>query len=107
MKCFKRRNVFDLLEVYTCDDCPHYRKDEIKMIGEININKYYLGFECLHMKYTILEQSLNNKLKKILYEFSLNNEDYIIIWLDRTSIIEEDTIFDLLSFQRDIHILLF
>lgn len=126
--CKKKRTLFNLFEVTSCEGCGKYLYDEQYKIGDNSVNIYYLGRKCIDNKYNEKYIANNILLKKFIIEcIKLNNNsketngiknnkyktidsDFIIIWLDikqKWITKNDDFLYDLLEFDKDIHILVF
>jgi len=109
MKCKEKRNLFDLLKVFTCEKCKYFFTDESYLIGGDNINIYYLDHNCLDEKLDDYYIANNMKLKIFIKDI-IHNKNDIIIWLTREEnylLKDMKIIYNLLSFENNIHILVF
>lgn len=124
MKCKEKRSLFDLFKVFTCSECEYYFSDEEIHIGGNVVNIYYLNHNCLREElddfYIANNKSLKIFLKEIIYDiYKINklesaNNDFsqksLYIWLTRSeneNLKSMKMIYDLLSFENDLHILVF
>ncbi|MBO4623775.1 MAG: hypothetical protein J5691_07870 [Bacilli bacterium] len=85
MYCVKKknRNINNLFEIITCDNCSWFRDDEIILIG-LNIIRIYPIFKgCKSIKYDIVSECFSERLSRMLIEIEKYldlNDDYIFIW---------------------------
>lgn len=113
MKCKEKRSLFDLFKVFTCNECTYNVKDEELTIGGNIVNIYYLDHNCLDDKLDDLYIANNKKLKIFLKDLiycAYNKRDDIIIWINReeNKLLENmKIIYNLLTFENDLHILVF
>ena len=124
MKCKEKRSLFDLFKVFTCNECEYFFPDEEIPVGGNIVNIYYLNHNCLREElddfYIANNKSLKIFLKDIIYDtYKINNLESINSYLNQKSIYiwltrEENEnlknmkmIYDLLSFENDLHILVF
>lgn len=109
-KCKRKRTIFNLFEVYSCNGCNKHLIDKEYSIGDTKVNIYYLGRKCLDNKYNNKYITNNINLKKYLIECIKYSKDITIIWMDisQNFLLENDNfIYNLLEFDKDIHILIF
>ncbi|HHZ18102.1 MAG TPA: hypothetical protein GX390_02320 [Acholeplasmataceae bacterium] len=83
MKCNKKRTVFDLFNVYTCDDCPRRREDELIVIGRQAIAVYYLGDDCPHLDKDDYALSASAKLRLLLKDAVAYDDQIMLFVFDR------------------------
>lgn len=124
MKCKEKRNLFDLFKVFTCNECEYFFSDEEIPVGGNIVNIYYLNHNCLREElddfYIANNKSLKIFLKDIIYDtYKINNlesinsdlnQKSIYIWLTREeneNLKDMKMIYDLLSFENNLHILVF
>ena len=99
--------------MFTCNDCTYNVKDEEITIGGNIVNIYYLDHNCLYDKLDDLYIANNKKLKIFLKDLiycTYNKRDDIIIWINReeNKLLEDmKIIYNLLTFENDLHILVF
>ncbi|MBQ6817413.1 MAG: hypothetical protein IJO27_03185 [Bacilli bacterium] len=102
--CQSRRTFFDLFKLYSCENCKLLVEEEYYNIGDINVNIYYIE-RCILNKdnnEVIESKKLNLFLKDAIFH-SYNN---VIVWLEKFDYQEdEELLFDLLSFDLDIQII--
>ncbi|MDD4389080.1 MAG: hypothetical protein PHV87_07740 [Bacilli bacterium] len=83
MKCNRKRTVFDLLSVYTCEGCKHQRKDELIVIGNQVIAIYYLSDNCPHLStdndYLVLE---SKKLSLLFKDAIIYNKQIMFFFFE-------------------------
>ena len=100
--CKQRRTLFNILKVFSCNECKFLDCDEYYVIGDLNLNIYYINNKC------ILNGKSEDPLKlKILLKDAINcNNDNLIVWLDKFDFgKDESLIYDLLSFDLDVQII--
>ena len=75
MKCLKKtkRTFFNLLEIFSCDNCDSYIDYEYIYIGNDVINIYKLNKECINK-----DQKLKF-IKLFLKEMIINDKDIYLI----------------------------
>jgi len=83
MKCSKKRNIFTLFEVFTCDDCINKSKDEFIYIGRKVIAIYQLFDNCLNLEIDKdLLVSYNEKLILLLKDAIKHQKEIFFCFLD-------------------------
>lgn len=109
-KCNNKRTLFNLFEIFNCNGCAKKLTDETILIGSCTINIYYLNRNCLDFVYNDNDVSQNLYLKVFLRDM-IENPKNIFIWLTINTIEEKKIInndnflFDLVSFEENIHII--
>lgn len=99
--CQKRRTFFDLFKLYSCKECILSEKNEYYVIGEVNVNVYYLN-RCILNENNIFDK----KLKILLKDAILNQDNNIIVWLDNFNFeMQQEIILNLLAFDFDVQII--
>ena len=106
MKCERKRDLFNIFEVFTCDDCEYYCKDEFIFMGETRINIYYLASRCKLIEYDDEYIAFSKKLKMFIKDCILNQYNILCIWLkrDELELINDRYIYALYELIDDIHI---
>lgn len=107
MKCYKKRTIFDLFDIYDCEGCKYNKQEEDIFIGNIQISIYYAFGKCKILNDEEIDLLVydNIKIKKFLYE-CMQIDNIIPLWLDDFILEDSYEILDcLLSFDLDIHIL--
>lgn len=104
--CKKSRTFFDLFKIYSCDECKLLFEDDYYNIGETNVNIYYIE-RCILSNNEYIDNVMEStKLKLLLKDAILNNDNNIIVWLDKFDIIKDESLlFDLLEFELDVQII--
>ena len=107
--CKKERTFFNLFEVYTCNDCPLLRKDEEYIVGEKMMYIYHLDDGCILNKSLSKDDLINSKKMRVfLKDAILNQDSYLILWLDLFDPNKNEELFlNLMSFDQDVHIITF
>jgi len=79
MRCKPKRNIFNLFQVLTCENCPNKRNDEFIYIGRNVIAIYYVFDSCLDLE---IDKDLifpNVEKLKILLKDAILNQDKIFM----------------------------
>lgn len=105
MKCKRKRTIFDLFEIYTCDKCINFCEDEYLQIANTSINIYYLATRCLITDYDDLFIAFNKKMRKFVKEAVYT--DSLIIWLSRKErmLLDNEYLYNIIELSNDIHII--
>ena len=120
IKCKEKRSLFNLFKVYSCEQCKYNYEDETINIGGNIVNLYYLKHNCF---FDILDDYYiaNNKNLKVflkdmikisnnINQNYINHSNDIVVWIRREDFVrinEMKIIYDLLSFENNLHILVF
>lgn len=100
-QCKQIRTLFNLFEIFSCDKCKFLRRDEYYVIGELNLNIYYTNDLCILNK---SDETI--KLKILLKDAIFCNNDNLIVWLDEFDFDkDENLVYDLLSFDLNVQII--
>lgn len=107
MNCTRRRNIFELFTIYTCERCPYKREDEFIYIGHNLIAIYYLYNNCptlgVNPDYIIVN---SNKLRILMKDAILNNDQIIFLFLDDFKLEDYyDVFLDILDSELSIQII--
>lgn len=107
--CQKKRTIFNLFEVYDCHDCKLLVKDEEYVVGEHTLYIYHLNDGCiLNIDYSKEDVITSKKLKIFLKDAIINQDDILVLWLDSFSPnYQENDFLNLISFDLDVHIIVF
>ena len=106
--CKEKRTFFNLFKIFSCKNCKFYDVNEYYVVGELNFNIYRLNNLCEYYKINIDYQGImfSNKLKLLLKDSIISNNENIIVWLDNFDYsINEELMFNLLSFDLDVQII--
>lgn len=101
MECFKnkKRNLFYLFEIYSCENCNNEIDYKYIYIGNNIINIYYLNNECVN-------DVKKQKMIKLFFKECIINLDDIFVVLNKE---EYYKYFDLLplliEFNNDLYVL--
>ena len=105
MQCIKKRNIFTLFDVYSCEGCSKRSKDEVIYIGRNVIAIYQLFDNCLNLELDKDVLLMDSKKLKLLLKDAIKHQDEILFCiledfhLDNYYDIFEDIINDDLSIQ--------
>lgn len=100
--CLKneKRNLLNLLKIYSCQNCNKFYYNEELLIGYNIINIYHIN-RCEKDNAEVYN---NMKLKKLLYEYCINQDNSILLWEDENLFKLED-LDVILKFDLNIHII--
>lgn len=109
MKCAKKikRNFFSLFRTFTCNNCINNRQDETIVIGRRAIHIYNIIGGCYFEKVRDELLWFDRRLKILLCEFSLYQNNNLLLWIDGKIDFDhyEDFFSSFLDFGYNIHII--
>lgn len=98
IKCYKKRNIFELTSIFKCGACPYKAKDEEIYLGGKPFYLYFLFDRCPSLlvdREELLNSSL--KLKVLLKDAVKYQEDIFFIFEDDLKIEEYLNIIEAIS----------
>lgn len=113
MKCKKKRTIFDLFEIYKCENCEAFKNDEEFYLGRIKITIIYAENYCYYNKNGIIEKDelieQSQKVRLFLKDAIISqvlNKEVLLLWIEEFSLEKYDEIIDALTgFELDIFML--
>lgn len=78
----RKRNIFNLIRDYNCEQCPKFKEDKVIRIGINTLYIYYIFTGCAEEKIKEWRFLVNMKLQRILYDYLLSKGDELLIWLE-------------------------
>ncbi len=104
--CKKKRTLYNLFDVFSCENCPVLIKDEEYVISENKIYIYHLYDGCILNELNEDELVNSKKMKLFLKDAIINKDKIIILWLDSFDVEKREIdLMNLASFDMDIHIM--
>lgn len=95
----RKRTLYNIFDVVSCDRCKNYRDDEIILIGNNIIRVLPILKGCKRVKDDLISECFSERLVRMLKEVEAYlecNDDYVFLWSNDG---ESDFIYNLDLFE--------